>query len=526
MSSPAVQIPGKPASAQSTFNQHATFGSARPGDARSADVESSFAPKLSVARRSLERSARDTARDTARTAPDEDRGTVRDEREANPARDAAHAAGQPNSSQPNPIQQRVSSADRTDGDGEGPVSDSRGQEAVAEASARPMAGHRGLAMTGELEAITGDGTDQLSEHPSSVPVADRLSDSQGESPSLADTWSTTVRSGDVARLGVAASDGPAALTNPLSTLTVDALNGASSKDALGQHAASEDGAAEDLSPTVGLKAPGTEDWIPTDSTEVSTADSDAGPDAGFDVGAIDQGGADGTTPDATGPGQDRGASDTADDGANEVVAGGEAEGDPLTADSAQATPRTENPTRIDADGNRLAAVNGKDPVGPTQSATPTQALSSENLDAETRSALWQQLEGALGRARAGLDGNEVRIRLRPADLGELLVQVQTRGEHVTVRLVASSEAAQQALLLDRQRLTAELVKAGFSDGFVDVSQDDLAGRDQRQGDQGGSSSSNSLFPTGAVAELDWRTDQPLERLPTNVGRQSSVNVTL
>ena len=103
-------------------------------------------------------------------------------------------------------------------------------------------------------------------------------------------------------------------------------------------------------------------------------------------------------------------------------------------------------------------------------------------DAEVN--LWDDVRSAFDRIRSTGDGQEVRIRLRPAELGELLVQVRTRGDHVSVRLVASSAAAHQTLMDDRLRLASELARAGFDEGSVDIGQHDAGDSSRHGGERG------------------------------------------
>ena len=93
---------------------------------------------------------------------------------------------------------------------------------------------------------------------------------------------------------------------------------------------------------------------------------------------------------------------------------------------------------------------------------------TEALDGEAADELWGQVQRALNRIRTGPEGTELRLRLHPAELGELLIQVRAQGEQLSVRLVTSSAAAHQTLLADQQRLAEELSEAGFTDGSVDI----------------------------------------------------------
>lgn len=124
-------------------------------------------------------------------------------------------------------------------------------------------------------------------------------------------------------------------------------------------------------------------------------------------------------------------------------------------------------------------VDSSRPVS-TTTATPTPGPLESN-----QGNLWEDVRAAFDRIRSSGGVQEVRIRLRPAELGELMVQVKTQGDHVAVRLIASSSAAQQALIDDRLRLATELARAGFEEGSVDISQQEngsLANGDQGTSD--------------------------------------------
>ena len=143
--------------------------------------------------------------------------------------------------------------------------------------------------------------------------------------------------------------------------------------------------------------------------------------------------------------------------------------------------------------------------------------------------LWGQVQRALHRARVGPTGSELRLRLRPAELGELLVQVRTVGDQLAVRLVTSSLSAQQVLVNDQSRLAAELAAAGFDDGSFDIS---------HQGQPNGDSGSNmdprsdseqqpSARPIAAVASV--ANGDRLDRSIANTnpaGRRSTVELKL
>lgn len=145
---------------------------------------------------------------------------------------------------------------------------------------------------------------------------------------------------------------------------------------------------------------------------------------------------------------------------------------------------------------------------------PTTPPPTSGPMAEAEANLWEDVRSAFDRIRSTGDGQEVRIRLRPAELGELLVQVRTQGEHVSVKLVASSAAAQQTLVDDRLRLAAELARAGFEEGSVDIGHQEAGDSNRGDADRGdGRGADRSAQSLRTVAGLDRAdgTRQPLER---------------
>lgn len=140
------------------------------------------------------------------------------------------------------------------------------------------------------------------------------------------------------------------------------------------------------------------------------------------------------------------------------------------------------------------------PATDTAKPAPTSAAQTTGPMQTAEANLWEDVRSAFDRIRSTGDGQEVRIRLRPAELGELLVQIRTQGDHVAVRLVASSAAAQQTLVDDRQRLAAELARAGFEEGSVDISQQNAGESGSHRGETG--DDSNADRPGGSVRTIN------------------------
>jgi flagellar hook-length control protein FliK len=195
---------------------------------------------------------------------------------------------------------------------------------------------------------------------------------------------------------------------------------------------------------------------------------------------------------------------------------GSASGKPATADG--------------ADGLVVLAREagrGADAVRPSAATTPTPGPLTT-----AEGSLWEDVRMAFDRIRSTGNGQEVRIRLRPADLGELVVQVRTQGEQVAVRLTASSQAAQQALVDDRLRLAAELARAGFEEGSVDIGRDEGGNLGQpgqgTDGERGRERLGPAPIPAAVERSLLERRDPIRTDSGVRPGRHaySTINLTL
>ena len=208
------------------------------------------------------------------------------------------------------------------------------------------------------------------------------------------------------------------------------------------------------------------------------------------------------------------------DSPTELVSG--TDGPETTPTAPQATSRTEGPVS----GNSAPSPNTTAAVPDIRTAATPEtttarfevaAASASTPDLatdETQDELWGQVQRALTRVRSGAEGQELRMRLRPAELGELLVQVRATGDQLAVRLVTTSGAAHQALLNDQPRLAAELRHAGFDGSSVDISQQNQQQGDPNQRSRGESGSANrspNASPSSVFASADG---QPVDRRQT------------
>ncbi len=194
-----------------------------------------------------------------------------------------------------------------------------------------------------------------------------------------------------------------------------------------------------------------------------------------------------TTVSSMATGTSTGADDVADLGDVPLAAADEA----MSTDSADQTSAvpakpsddaTSNPAaRPSGDGFDSALAASRQEARTVGAASTTSQISAPDLAptpgplASAEGSLWDDVRLAFDRIRSSADGQEVRIRLRPAELGDLVVQVRTSGDQVSVRLTASSAAAHQTLVDDRLRLATELAKAGFDEGSVDIGLHDGSG---------------------------------------------------
>jgi flagellar hook-length control protein FliK len=120
------------------------------------------------------------------------------------------------------------------------------------------------------------------------------------------------------------------------------------------------------------------------------------------------------------------------------------------------------------------ATGAGDGAQSTRAAGTTQAEQSDGTD-----PLWRQVRRALGSLRNLPTGEQqLTIRLRPDDLGSVVVRISTGDAGTTVALVAESATAANQLNQQRQQLISELQDGGLRGVSVDVGTGDDAGRSE------------------------------------------------
>lgn len=283
-----------------------------------------------------------------------------------------------------------------------------------------------------------------------------------------------------------------ASTDNRSATDTTASDTAEADDELAVSAASSDGAAS-----------AGESEHPTDETTIDITDE-----------AIESGETDGGAPTdaaADQPDADAGRAATSDR--------------PTTTDGPDVAPvvqaaTTQTARTVETSGNQVSgaeSVSGPSAVrnrpAPTTTAA-TQNAEAPVADGEAGDPLWLQVRRAMGSLRTLRNGEQqLTIRLRPAELGSVVVRVNA-GEHGTrVSLLADSAVAATQLGQQRQQLINELEQNGLAGVAVDISNGQNPGNPESanpDGERGGEGGANGAA-TGAAAALAGATTATLPR---------------
>ncbi len=91
------------------------------------------------------------------------------------------------------------------------------------------------------------------------------------------------------------------------------------------------------------------------------------------------------------------------------------------------------------------------------------------VDGDASDPLWLQVRRAMSSVRSLANGDQqVTVRLRPAELGSVVVRINTNDQGTVVSLVADSAVAATQLNQQRQLLVSELEQGGLTSVAVDV----------------------------------------------------------
>ena len=146
------------------------------------------------------------------------------------------------------------------------------------------------------------------------------------------------------------------------------------------------------------------------------------------------------------------------------------------------------------------------------------------VDGEPGEPLWLQVNRAVGSLRTLRNGEQqVTIRLRPMELGSVMVRINTGEQGTSVALVAESAVAASQLGQQRQQLVDQLEQSGLRGVAVDIG---TAGdRDQAQAEAGGDGDPSSANGSGAeVAGASGGTDDGTPGFRGRRGRGASAGL--
>lgn len=207
------------------------------------------------------------------------------------------------------------------------------------------------------------------------------------------------------------------------------------------------------------------------------------------------------------------------------------------ADGAEPVPVVARPTAPSADrsttgptttvgGIEAAAATGAR-RGPAPITAPTAtAGTGPVLDGEPGEPLWLQVHRAVGSLRTLRNGEQqVTIRLRPAELGSVLVRINAGENGTAVSLLTESAIAANQLGQQRQQLVDQLEESGLRGVAVDI---DTGGNpDQAEPGAEGDGDPSSADSTGPAAASAGAAGGPIDGgngFRARRGRGSSVGL--
>ncbi|MEL7156638.1 MAG: flagellar hook-length control protein FliK [Actinomycetota bacterium] len=180
------------------------------------------------------------------------------------------------------------------------------------------------------------------------------------------------------------------------------------------------------------------------------------------------------------------------DGTGEPAAAGATGPAEATTTANEAGPlapqRPVTPTRVvppigssQATVEAVASSQGEQPISVAEAQQTMAAMGGDGIDAPE---VWRQVQRAVGSLRTNLDGDQqMTIRLRPAELGSVMVRVIANETGTNISVVAETSAAANQLSQQRQQLASELENSGLRGVSVDIGAQ--TGEGHRSGDTDG-----------------------------------------
>ncbi len=134
--------------------------------------------------------------------------------------------------------------------------------------------------------------------------------------------------------------------------------------------------------------------------------------------------------------------------------------------------RSEPSSNAQTEGNRFAVaetdITIESKSGGRSDPGHTTAELARKLDSQAGNEIVRQVKFVLNRADAG----EVRINLRPENLGRVRVQIRMEENRLTGRIYVESAAAREAFRSTLDGLQAKLVESGFGAADLELAWDD------------------------------------------------------
>jgi ribonuclease E len=209
----------------------------------------------------------------------------------------------------------------------------------------------------------------------------------------------------------------------------------------------------------------------------------------------------------------------------------------------QAVSRADRPQAAAATTSSATAavsrVDGPQASSTSRTTAPAAAGATSDtgavVDGDPGDPLWMQVRRAMNSLRALENGDQqVTIRLRPAELGSVMVRVAAGETQTVVSLVADSAVAASQLAQQRQQLIDELEQSGMLGVAVDVGTDsgadsqnsaDASGDGDEPGTSGNVTNGVSAL-TGAARTADGLLGIGRSRGPGRSGAGSLIDLDL
>ncbi|MEM9652373.1 MAG: flagellar hook-length control protein FliK [Actinomycetota bacterium] len=303
-------------------------------------------------------------------------------------------------------------------------------------------------------------------------------------------------------------DGEEAADEPTDDTVANEVAATAAAAVLGRdQAATADAAMTEASEAASMEA-AAESRTPGTDEAVAEAD-EATPPATTDSSADDNGGDvddDSSTDAADEQTADGEAQSQAQDTAGEAAA----DADDNNARTGPAAPAatTGATTTSGATGGPVPLAVGETTSRTTAPATAA-AQTGQVADGEDGELLWRQVRRAIGSMRTTAAGDQqMTIRLRPAELGSVMIRVTTGEAGTTVALVAESAAAASQLNQQRQQLINELEDRGLTEVAVDVGTNEDPRNETDESDGDGDTAGGDNGSRSALVNQD---NEPLDR---------------